>query len=61
MGRVPIRAGRPNHLHIAFARKKSTAFRPIRADHLRHGNAVFYIERDCVVTVDIGTYDIYKG
>ena len=23
--------------------------------------AVFYIERDCVVTVDIGTHDIYKG
>jgi len=21
----------------------------------------FYIERDCVVTVDIGTHDIYKG
>ncbi|MEY2466112.1 MAG: hypothetical protein QOD03_633 [Verrucomicrobiota bacterium] len=23
--------------------------------------AVFYIEGDCVVTVDIGTHDIYKG
>jgi len=23
--------------------------------------AVFYIERDCVVTVDIGTHDIYRG
>ena len=23
--------------------------------------AVFYLERDCVVTVDIGTHDIYKG
>ena len=23
--------------------------------------AVFYIERNCVVTVDIGTHDIYKG
>ena len=22
---------------------------------------VFYIERNCVVTVDIGTHDIYKG
>jgi hypothetical protein len=23
--------------------------------------AVFYIQGDCVVTVDIGTHDIYKG
>ncbi len=23
--------------------------------------AVFYIDGDCVVTVDIGTHDIYKG
>ena len=23
--------------------------------------AVFYIERDCVITVDIGTHDIYRG
>jgi hypothetical protein len=22
--------------------------------------AVFYVERDCVVTVDIGTHDFYK-
>jgi len=23
--------------------------------------STFYIERDCVVTVDIGTHDVYKG
>jgi mRNA-degrading endonuclease YafQ of YafQ-DinJ toxin-antitoxin module len=36
--------------------------RTIYAADVEHDlRVVFYVERDCVVTVDIGTHDVYRG
>ena len=49
---------RPHKIHRLSAHYGRTIYAvDIEAD-LR---AVFYLEGECVITVDIGTHDIYKG
>jgi hypothetical protein len=49
---------RPHKIHRLSAHYGRTIYAVDIEGDLR---AVFYIERDCVVTVAIGTHDIYKG
>jgi mRNA-degrading endonuclease YafQ of YafQ-DinJ toxin-antitoxin module len=49
---------RPHKIHRLSAHYGRTIYAVDVEDDLR---VVFYVERDCVVTVDIGTHDIYKG
>jgi len=48
---------RPHKIHRLSAHYGRTIYAVDLEGDLR---AVFYIEGDCVVTVDIGTHDIYK-
>ena len=48
---------RPHKIHRLSAHYGRTIYAVEVEDDLR---AVFYVEHDCVVTVDIGTHDIYK-
>jgi hypothetical protein len=49
---------RPHKIHRLSAHFRQTIYAvDVEAD-LR---VVFYLEGECVVTVDIGTHDIYKG
>jgi hypothetical protein len=45
-------------IHRLSARYRKTIYSVVVAEDLR---AVFFIEGDTVVTVDIGTHDIYKS
>lgn len=49
---------RPHKIHRLSAHHEKTIYSVEIEGNLR---AVFYLENDCVVTVDIGTHDIYKG
>jgi len=49
---------RPHKIHRLSAHYGRTIYAVDVEDDLR---AVFYVERDCVVTVDIGTHDRYTG
>ena len=49
---------RAHRIHKLSARFGRTIYAVDIEGDLR---AVFYLEADCVVTVDIGTHDIYKG
>jgi hypothetical protein len=49
---------RPHKIHRLSAHYGHTIYAVDVEGDLR---AVFYVERDCVVTVDIGTHAIYKG
>jgi mRNA-degrading endonuclease YafQ of YafQ-DinJ toxin-antitoxin module len=49
---------RPHKINRLSARHGRTIYAVDIEGDLR---VVFYVERDCVVTVDIGTHDIYKG
>lgn len=49
---------RPHKIHRLSAHYGRTIYAVDIEDDLR---AVFYVEHDWVVSVDIGTHDIYKG
>jgi hypothetical protein len=49
---------RPHKIHRLSAHYGRTIFAVEIEGDLR---AVFYVERDCVVTVDIGTHDLYRA
>ena len=49
---------RTHKIHRLSARYGRTIYAVDIEGNLR---AVFFIEDDCVITVDIGTHDIYKG
>jgi len=49
---------RPHKIHKLSALYGTTIYAVEIEGDLR---VVFYIEGDCVITVDIGTHDIYKG
>ena len=49
---------RPHKIHRLSAHYNRTIYAVEIERDLR---AVFYISGDCIVTVDVGTHDIYKG
>jgi mRNA-degrading endonuclease YafQ of YafQ-DinJ toxin-antitoxin module len=49
---------RPHKIHRLSIHYGRTIYAIDVEDNLR---VVFYLEHDCLVTVDIGTHDIYKG
>lgn len=49
---------RPHKIHKLSALYRKTIYAVDIEGDLR---VVFFVEDDCIVTVDIGTHDIYKG